>query len=81
MELSKAKEKLMKKPLPIASEEATPSSAKSKMVYEVDRSEGLAWSVFEHEVVDNKIIKTTLIARDVPLLAKSKLEQRLYMNR
>jgi len=83
MNTSKAKEpKVKKAPLMINNEVlvANHNDHKPKLAYSIDKSHPIEWAVYEHEIVDNEIVKTTLITRDIKVLAKRKLELKIFFS-
>ncbi len=74
-----SQKKKQEKSAPQTTSETPQSSTEtSKRVFEVDKSRSLEWSVYEHAVIDGKIVSTTLICRDIKPIARRKLELAMF---
>ena len=50
----------------------------ARVVFEIDQTDALTWTAYQHTVVDNKIVATEVISKDIKILTKKKLERRMF---
>lgn len=68
----KPKESPLKDLHPVVAEE------KKRFVFEIDKSHPLEWVAYEHVVVNNVLVKTTVLSKDIKQITKRKLEIRMF---